>query len=70
MNEINEKLKEFFANETNARLVNSIIAVIICFAIYKVILLYKVAVGWHSIVKNFFTLHSKPLCRCLVCCLQ
>ena len=39
MNEINEKLKEFFANETNARLVNSIIAVIICFAIYKVILI-------------------------------
>jgi small-conductance mechanosensitive channel len=50
MNEINEKLKEFFANETNARLVNSIIAVIICFAIYKVILivLKKIEKGYQN----------------------
>ena len=39
MNEIIENIKKFFANEMNARIFNSIIAVIICLAIYKVILL-------------------------------
>ena len=50
MNEIIENIKKFFANETNARIFNSIIAVIICFAIYKVILivLKKIEKGYKN----------------------
>jgi small conductance mechanosensitive channel len=45
-----ENVKKFFANEMNARIVNSIIAVIICFAIYKVILivLKKIEKGYKN----------------------
>jgi small-conductance mechanosensitive channel len=39
MNEIIDNIKKFFENDMNARIFNSIIAVIICFAIYKVILI-------------------------------
>ena len=54
MNEIIENIKNFFANETYARIFNSIIAVLICFAIYKVILivLKKIEKGYKNTDKE------------------
>ena len=50
MDEIIENVKQFFSNETNARIFNSIIAVLICLAIYKVILivLKKIEKGYKN----------------------
>ncbi len=54
MNEIIENIKNFFANETHARIFNSIIAVLICLAIYKVILLVlkKIEKGYKNTEKE------------------
>jgi len=50
MDGIIENVKQFFSNETNARIFNSIIAVLICLAIYKVILivLKKIEKGYKN----------------------
>ena len=54
MNEIIENIKKFFENEMNARIFNSIIAVLICLAIYKVILLVlkKIEKGYKNAEKE------------------
>ena len=54
MNEIIENIKNFFENETHARIFNSIIAVLICLAIYKVILLVlkKIEKGYKNAEKE------------------